>query len=45
VRDDSENAAAVMVEKATATAATPLTIQLRASGGFVARYDVAQAVP
>ena len=44
VRDNSENAAAVMVEKATATAATPLTIQLRASGGFVARYD-AQAVP
>jgi hypothetical protein len=27
-----------MVEQATATTATPLTIELRASGGFVARF-------
>ncbi len=41
VRDTAEDPAALQVEKATATSTTALTIQLRAAGGFVARFDVA----
>jgi len=43
VRDKPDDPAAVAVEKTTITAATPLAIDLRASGGFVARLEVAQA--
>jgi hypothetical protein len=37
VRDTSDDAAAVVVEHTGATAGAPLTIELRAAGGFIAR--------
>jgi alpha-glucosidase len=37
VRDRNDDPAAVIVEKAALTAATPLTADLRAAGGFIAR--------
>jgi alpha-glucosidase len=37
VRDKGDEAAAVVVERAQAAAGTPLTIELRAAGGFIAR--------
>jgi alpha-glucosidase len=37
VRDRSDDAAAVVVEQARASAGAPLTIDLRAAGGFIAR--------
>jgi alpha-glucosidase len=38
VRDKADDAAAVAVEKMSATARTPLTADLRASGGLIARF-------
>jgi alpha-glucosidase len=38
VRDKVEEPAAVAVEKTTASATTPLTVDLRPGGGFVARF-------
>mgnify|MGYP001111297764 CR=1 FL=1 len=38
VRDKVDDAAAVAVEKMSATARTPLTADLRASGGLIARF-------
>jgi alpha-glucosidase len=38
VRDQADDAAAVVVEKVSATARTPLTADLRASGGLIARF-------
>jgi alpha-glucosidase len=38
VRDKADDPAAVIVEKATAAAGTPLTIDLRAAGGSVVRF-------
>jgi alpha-glucosidase len=38
VRDQADDAAAVAVEKMSATARTPLTEDLRASGGLIARF-------
>jgi alpha-glucosidase len=37
VRDNRDDAAAVVVEKTRAAAGTPLTIELRPAGGFIAR--------
>ena len=37
VRDNPDDAAAVTVAKATMTSATPLTVDLRAAGGFITR--------
>jgi alpha-glucosidase len=37
VRDKPDDPAAVAVEKTRAAAATPLTVELRAAGGFIAR--------
>ena len=39
VRDKSDDQAAVIVDKQTLTATTPLTADLRAAGGFIARLN------
>jgi hypothetical protein len=39
VRDDPADAAAVVVEKASADRAGPLRVQLRPGGGFVGRFS------
>ena len=37
VRDNPDDPAAVVLAKATMTAQAPLTVDLRAAGGFIAR--------
>jgi hypothetical protein len=39
VRDNGDDPAAVIVEKTALTATTPLTAELRAAGGFIARLN------
>jgi hypothetical protein len=38
VRDKADDPAAVAMERLTASATSPLTIDLRPAGGFVARF-------
>jgi len=40
VRDNPDDAAAVAISKATMTSSTPLAVDLRAAGGFIARLAI-----